>query len=180
MHQLIATYLFQNKKCPLPGIGHLFIQQTAAQTDFVNKQIFAPSSVIQFSTNEIENENFLENLSAHSNKTIAEVKKHLQNLFSDQYFSIAGVGSFSKENDKLKFIPTVLEDDLLQPVKANRVVHQNEAHTMVVGDTETTTAAMTEYFAEEEITKDYWWVWALALGGLAIAAIFIYYFVLNN
>ena len=48
MHHLIASYLFQNKTCPLPGLGTLSINTSAAEADFTIKQIAAPKPVIQF------------------------------------------------------------------------------------------------------------------------------------
>jgi hypothetical protein len=176
MHQLIATYLFQHKQCPLPGLGHLYVQQLPAETNFVNKQINAPQLVVKFSTTQIDDEEFL-NYAAKVNNTNSKfIKDELQQLFTKDNFVIHGVGDFTKDNAKFDFVPNVINPLFYQSTYAERVVHENEAHSMVVGDTETTTTAMTEYFAEDVIKKEYWWVWALILGGISIAAICIYYF----
>jgi hypothetical protein len=176
MHQLIATYLFQNKQCPLPGLGHLYVEQVSAESDFLNKQINAPQSFVKFSSTLVDDESFLNYAAKVNNTSGTFIKDELQQFFAKDNFAINGVGEFTKENGKLNFSPTTIDPLFYQPTHAERVVHENEAHNMVVGDTETTTTAMTEYFAEDEINKDYWWVWALVLGGISIAAICIYYF----
>jgi hypothetical protein len=175
MHKLIATYLFQQKQCPLPGLGHLYIQQIPAETNFVNKQINAPQSVVKFSSTQVDDENFLNYVTKVNNANSTFIKDELQQLFAKNNFVIYGVGEFTNKNGKLDFVPERINPLFSQPTHAERVVHENEAHNMVVGDTETTTTAMTEYFAEDEIKKDYWWVWAIVLGGISIAAVCIYY-----
>jgi hypothetical protein len=178
MHQLIATYLFQHNYCPLPGLGHLYIQTLAAQTDFLNKQIISPQASIQFSKNEKEPNAFLDYVSKTLEESTETVKEKLQNFLVPNHVAIHGVGHIAKENGNIVFESIKTNDYFTTPVIAQRVVHENEAHAMMVGDTETTTTAMTAYYAEDETPKDYWWVWALVLGLLAIAAICVHYFVL--
>ncbi|MBL0146223.1 MAG: hypothetical protein IPP48_11050 [Chitinophagaceae bacterium] len=62
---------------------------------------------------------------------------------------------------------------------AERVIHEAAEHNMLVGDKETTTTQMTEYYADTSVVKDRWWIWTIILGFGGIAAILFYYFVLN-
>ena len=48
MQKLIASYLFQNKTCPLPGLGTLSVLESGAEADFTNKSIAAPKQFITF------------------------------------------------------------------------------------------------------------------------------------
>ncbi|MBP6432577.1 MAG: hypothetical protein KA319_12495 [Ferruginibacter sp.] len=176
MHKLIATYLFQHKQCPLPGLGHLYVLQIPAINNFINKQIIAPQWVVKFSATQIDDENFLNYAAKINNTNSSSIKQQLQNLFTQNNISIHGVGEFKNENGKFDFVAEEINPLFSQPTNADRVVHENEAHTMVVGDTETTTTAMTEYFADDEVKKDYWWVWALVIAGISIAAICMYFF----
>jgi hypothetical protein len=66
----------------------------------------------------------------------------------------------------------------LQPVKAERVIHPEAEHQILVGDKETTNTLMTEYFSEEvHVKKNRWWIWAIILCLVALIIILLY---LNN
>jgi hypothetical protein len=62
----------------------------------------------------------------------------------------------------------------LQPVNAERVIHPEAEHAILVGDKETTNTEMTEYFSETTEQKSRWWIWAIVLGVSGIAALIIY------
>ena len=52
MQELLTDYLFQNKKCPLPGVGTLVIHRKEAQIFVTEKKITAPQEDIFFFTDE--------------------------------------------------------------------------------------------------------------------------------
>ena len=54
MQDQIASYLFQHKTCPLPGLGTLSIFNSGAEADFTNKMFAAPKAFIQFTDNETD------------------------------------------------------------------------------------------------------------------------------
>lgn len=88
---------------------------------------------------------------------------------------LEGVGSFTKDTaGEWIFQQQEFPAAFAQPVKAERVIHPEAAHSMLVGDKETTTSVMTEYYNETPGRKDYWWVWAIVLAALAVATIIIY------
>ena len=60
-------------------------------------------------------------------------------------------------------------------MEAERVIHPQAEHSILVGDKETTNTVMTDYFNEEPVVKDRWWIWAIVLG-LAALAILLFYF----
>ena len=63
------------------------------------------------------------------------------------------------------------------PVHAEKIVRENAAHTMLVGDKETNTMEMTEYFQEEEHSgKGKVWIIALVIAIIAIAVLFIRFY----
>jgi hypothetical protein len=51
---------------------------------------------------------------------------------------------------------------------------------MLVGDKETTTTQMTEYFTDAPEATDKWWIWAIVLGVIGIGVLFFHYFVANQ
>lgn len=167
MYSIIATSLLQNKICILPGIGTLSVQTIPAQTDFVNSRILAPDYIISFTDDESVAVSFNE-FSAISQllKREIDINGHAE---------INGVGVFVKDDSgKITFTPEQINTAFAQPISAERVIRQNTEHTMLVGDKETTNVVMTEYFTEEIILKDKWWIWAIVLGVIGIAATIIH------
>src|SRR5688572_14462958 len=50
MQELLATYLFQYKTCPLPGIGSLSVNDKSASFVLGEKLLYPPSPVITYSS----------------------------------------------------------------------------------------------------------------------------------
>lgn len=183
MQQLIASYLFQNKNCPLPGIGSLFIQTEGAQADFTNHLVNAPRHTIQFSDKEINASGLMNYLAERTRFTEDEVMESFQNFsarFKNQIASkekaeLPGIGNFFvDENGNTIFEQEELSTVFNKAVTANRVIHPHAEHTMLVGDKETTNTMMTEYFSEEAEVKDRWWIWVIVLTALALLAFLLY------
>jgi hypothetical protein len=184
MHQLIATYLFQNKECPLMEYGHLYTNTSSAEAYFLNKQIEAPKQSIHFSTKEINSDSFINYIATQKNIVVEnakeEIKNFIQQLFSSTQNKINGVGIFNKENDVINFQSSTFNNLFSPPAKAERVIHEAAEHTMLVGDKETTTTQMTEYFTDTPVATDKWWIWAIVLGVIGIGVLFFHYFVANQ
>ena len=64
----------------------------------------------------------------------------------------------------------------MQPVQAEKVIHKDAEHSILVGDKERTNVEMNEYYSDEEegSAKYKWWLWAAILGAVAIGAIVLY------
>ena len=183
MQKLLADYLFQYKQCSLPEIGTLYIKNTAAFSIFGERTISSPVPVIAFNddvhgTENVETyialqKNITRDDAAHQLKKIVDIIKTLP---LGQHLEIPNAGKFYKdEYEKIGFIAVEASAHFLPQVAAERVVHPNDSHTMLVGETETSTAAMAEYFAEEEpAMKSKWWIFAIVSFAVAIAAVGFY------
>ena len=180
MQQLLADYLFQNKQCALPIIGTLHIKNTSASSIFGERKISAPVPVIEFnddihSTAHVEAYIALQKNITREDATqqLKKFEQNIQALPLGQRIEIPNVGEFYKdENDIIGFTAALAPAYFLPQVAAERVVHPNDSHTMLVGETETNTAAMAEYFSEEEpIMKSKWWIFAIVSFVLAAAAV---------
>jgi hypothetical protein len=183
MQQLLADYLFQNKQCALPQIGTLRIKNTVASSIFGERKISAPIPVIEFNDDVHSTEDVEAYLALHKNVTREEAAHQLKKMVEDiqalplgQRLEIPNIGKFYKdENEKIGFIALEVPAHFLPQATAERVVHPNDSHTMLVGETETNTAVMAEYFSEEETTKkSKWWIFAVASFALAAAAVGFY------
>ena len=183
MHQLIASYLFQYKECPLPGLGTLTVTAGKAETDFLNTAVNAPLPTILFDTKENEASSLLDYIAAKTNDDALHVVEKLSQFCNTlksavivgNTATLKGVGDFfSDASGKIKFKANSLPAAFLQPVKAERVIHPESEHHMLVGDKETTNKHMNEYFSETPVKKDRWWIWAIVLGAIALIALLLY------
>jgi len=166
MEQNIASYLFRNGYCILPGIGKLTLVTTPAETDFINGYINAPVQTIVFST-EDKNASIFNELSA--------VSEHLKMMLdAKRTVLLNGIGTFSKDdNGDIHFTPLQTDAALSNPVHAERVVHQHTEHTMLVGDKETTNVVMTEYFSDVPVQKSRWWIGAVIIAAVALVLLIV-------
>lgn len=184
MQELIAAYLFQHKKCPLPRIGILSVRLQEAEQVPGEKIITVPPPEVIFSNHEADPAEFIEFISA--NKFISrEEAGYLLDKSCEEMLAlppsgsatIPGAGKFIKDPvGKLIFVPAALPPYFLPDVPAERVVHADSSHSMLVGDKETSTAAMTEYYTDAgPERKKRGWVWAALILLLLSAATIIFY-----
>jgi hypothetical protein len=183
MHHLIASYLFQYKNCPLPGFGTLFIKQGNAESDFLNKAIKGPQSSITFEAQENDASNLLDFIALKNSYTVMEAIDMLgqfcNNLKSatllNKPVTLSGVGDFFTDNSgNINFKPKLLPLAFAQPVNAERVIHPQAEHQILVGDKETTNTLMTEYFSDVPVKKNRWWIWAILLLIIGLITVSIY------
>ena len=167
MYNIIAPSFFQKKNCVLPGVGRLSLVTHSAETDFSNVQIKAPRQEIVF-TPAGKGAPVFNEFSA-----ISEMMK--RNLDEGGGVDLMGIGHFTKDQSgAIVFTPFSIDVDFSQPVTAERVIHKDAEHNILVGDKETTNVEMTEYFSEEPEAKDRWWIWALVLGATGFGVIAYY------
>lgn len=169
MNKIIAPTLFHNKICRLPGIGTLKMVSNAAESDFVNSRINAPFETIDFTPVE-SGDDFFNEFSAFS--------ELLQTKLDEKgNYLLNGIGTFVKANDgEISFNPFRLDATFTPAISVERVVRQDAAHAILVGDQETTNVEMTEYFSEQPSPKDLWWVWALIFGLIGISILVFFYY----
>lgn len=189
MHHLIASYLFQNKTCPIPGLGTLTVHVSGAKADFTNQQIAAPEPFIQFTDRETNAVGFLNYVAAKTHSNTYEVTEALNHFCDDlkkgisshAKASLDGVGNFVVDNNgNIIFEQLVLPAAFRQPAFAERVIHPKSEHHILVGDKETTNTLMTELLSEKPGEKDRWWIWAIVLGVVALLLLLLYFTELNG
>ncbi|MBL7702998.1 MAG: hypothetical protein JNM14_12160 [Ferruginibacter sp.] len=189
MQNQIAAYLFQNKSCSLPGLGTLSIQTSAAGSDFTNKLITAPKASVQFTESETDSTGLLDYLAATTGGTKYEVTEALDHFCDDlrniitrqPEVQLENLGSFFVDaSGKINFKQQQLPSAFTQPVFAERVIHPDAEHQILVGDKETTNTVMTELLAPKAETKDRWWIWAIVLGITGLIPLLIYFTEFNG
>lgn len=191
MFQLFCKYLILHKKASVPGLGVFFIERTPAKLDFANKIFLAPEVQINFKAQAAADDHRLYTFISREQKIDATeaavrynafVNKLRKNLAENSSLELPGIGVLSQNAEgKIFFKATVLRD-YLPPASAERVIRENSEHHVLVGDNTRTKTQMKEVLAdnlqEPSYAKDYWWMFAIALGIIGIATIVYYY--LNN
>ena len=187
MQELFASYLVQKKECSIPLIGKFKINTQTAELDIANKQILPPADEIIFSegadyladdlTNYIS---VSKNLSAHE----AEEKIHhwclhsKSKLDSGEKIMFDSVGTLQKDEAGAIFFQRKNGVQFFANISAERVVHKNSEHAVLVGDRETTSSAMNEYYRDVPLMlrKSSWKLWAIILFILSLIIISIYFY----
>jgi hypothetical protein len=177
MHQLIASYLFQNKTCPLPGLGILSLTTGEANAGFSNKIITAPAPAIHFEPGETNAVGLLSYVAGSTTQALDHFCDNLKKgIGRHSTAKLEGIGDFVvNSNGDISFVQVELPGAFLQPVTAERIVHPEAEHSILVGDKETTNTLMTGYFSEEPVVKDRWWIWAIVLGLIGLIMLLIYF-----
>ncbi len=184
MQKQIASYLFQNKSCPLPGIGTLSVLSSGAEADFTDKSIAAPNSFISFANTESDTTGLLKYLAATGSGSIDETAQSLDQFCDDlkkriaeqSFVNLNQIGNFFIDGSgNIDFKQEELPAVFSQAVYAERVIHPEAEHQILVGDKETTNTIMTERLAAIPETKDRWWIWAVVLGAISLVLLLIYF-----
>ena len=185
MLRLISSYLTQNKSATLPFIGSFQTRNNAAKIDMINKVILPPQEEIVFTQQEEKTSRGLVSHLASSkgisaNEAEEQLKIFCKNVSLDlnagERYLIDAFGSLQQsDTGQLLFVP--LESyKYLRPIPAARVIRENQPHQVLVGDKETTSSVMTDYFsAPLPIPKDRWVLYSILLTVICIIALIYYY-----
>src|SRR5437868_716768 len=151
MHELIASYLFQNQSCPLPGLGKLSIVTSKAQSNFGDNVVNAPKQSVQFSADDTDSSDLIAYLSSKTNTdphasgmALNEFCRRIKDdTTSHSSANLDGVGNFVIDNNgELGFVPLEIPQVFVQSVPVVSVVRADAEHNILVGDKETTNIQM--------------------------------------
>lgn len=187
MQELITSYLIQAKDCSLPGIGTFKKVNKPAFLDMANQKMFPPTEEITFSerADKIPDE-MIKYISVKKHIDSSESKNQIKEwcgaikdkLALGETVVFESIGSVQKDSagnvvfERQKYLT------LFEPVIAERVIHKEREHAVLVGDKETTSSAMNQLLNEEPVEeKDASWkVIALVLLLVALLIIFFHAF----
>lgn len=187
MYAELYQYFILHKRLSLPGVGTFLLDRQPAENDFLNRQIKAPVHSIAFANSfDTASKKFFAWLGHALNISDRDAVMRFNDFAFDMKKQIAdgatvnwnGVGVLSKGlAGEIKFIPqeiVVAE----RPVQAEKVIREKAEHMVRVGEDQKTSAEMTEILNKPEATRSLWWVYALAVGVLAI--VFICWYLSQN
>ena len=183
MEELLATYLFQNKSCPLPGVGSLSIGDNTAYYVLGEKQIHPPMPYISFSPAERSTDDLVKFISTRTDISNDEAARQLGvycaklnslDAYAESELPFAGKFYVDVEGS-LVFKAIHFPEDFLAPLHAEKMIHPEATHNILVGDKESNSALMTQFYSESPLKRDRWWIWAIVLFLIASISIIIYY-----
>jgi hypothetical protein len=184
MKSIITSYLLQSRKSTLPYIGTFYHQWSSSKLDVVNKKLLPPISEINFHESSDPDAGYLANYIARKqNIELHEAKIRLdkycyswkEKLNLGDPLNLASIGTLKKNSEG--HISLEKEDvSFWQPVNAQRVLHQDAAHNVLVGDKETTSTLMNQYYnGEIVLEKSHWGTWAIILLAIAACVLFFHF-----
>ena len=184
MKSIITSFLLQSPKSTLPYIGIFYYQWTSSKLDVVNKQLLPPASEINFyESSDTDAGNLADYIALKQNLELHEARIRLdkfcyswkEKLNVGEPLNLANVGTLKKNSDG--HISLVKEAvNFWQPVNAQRVLHQDATHSVLVGDKETTSTLMNQYFnGEIVLEKSHWGTWAIIILAIAACVLFFHF-----
>ena len=183
MKELVANYLLQYQNCPLPSVGTLQILREPATVIQGEKLITSPKYRIEFNPIEISAAGFIKFIAASSHQNEELALENLQAfctsltlLREEEELALPMLGTFSVDIDgRLSFNENLSKESFSPAVHAERVIHENDTHPILVGDTETTNQLMSDFYNEPTARRsDRWWIWAIVLSVAAAVAILLF------
>jgi nucleoid DNA-binding protein len=183
MQKYIHKYFALNRSVSLPGIGSFVAETRNAKLDFIDKTLEAPIYAIRFDKNEVADEKFYGFLSRETgveqSKIVEDLRgftAHLkEQLEQNRPVGLPGIGTLIKNALGYELVADNSIQNYFPSISAERIIRQNAEHTVKVGEEERTSTQMHEHFQQKKVKEDNWFVHALILGAIGIAAIAIYY-----
>lgn len=182
MYPLIYKYLLLNKQVSIPGVGNFEIQRTSAKLDFLHNTIKAPQEEVVFKNETaLADKNFFKFLALEMNvdeidsiKQFHEYAHHLKSeINNSSVVELPQLGVIRKDNmGKLQF-ENVLS--LKNYFVDTHVTHldKKEVEKVVINESKTVIDSEEEdMYIEGTPKKDLWWVWAILLGLIGLAALY--------
>jgi len=186
MYAILNKYLFLNKSIPVPGLGTICMESLPATIDASTRTISPPVYRFRFDKFfDSPDKDLFTYLSEQQDISDYEALRQYNDFAYSlrdrlNYFREApweGLGMLKKDDmGEIHFDSTISTPGFLQPVPAEKVVHANAKHTLLVGDRERTNREMSDWFAEEPVHGNrLWWMVAL-IAGIAAALIIMFHF----
>jgi hypothetical protein len=177
MYAELYRYFILHKKLSVPGIGTFLLERKPAESDFLNRQVKAPVYSIAFANSfDSAPRKFFTWLGNALNISDRDAVIRFNDFAFDMKKQVGegatinwnGIGSLSKGlAGEIKFTADkVMPGE--KPVVAEKIIREKAEHMVRVGEDQKTSAEMTEILNKPAAARSFWWVYALAVGILAL------------
>ncbi|MEO7801685.1 MAG: hypothetical protein ABIR81_06785 [Ginsengibacter sp.] len=186
MHKLIAEYLLQSDTCSLPPLGVFTRAFNSAKIDSVNKLIYPPYHNFQFQNiDQPVSKGIIEFISYRKDIDASSAISYINDFLKKQAQEVKNGAPLCFDNigclqlDEARTINFVAEEiaPLLPVLPAEKIIHADTSHNVLVGDRETTSQVMKDFYTEKPVIKfGKWKFWAAILiaAGLIIIIASLY------
>jgi len=189
MEDLVTSYLIQKKDCHLPLLGNFIIKTAPASLDIATKTIFPSTDEIIFNDKGDYLSEELKNYISRLHKIpVHEAEEKINNwclhakvkLDSGEKIFFDSVGNLQKNAVGNIFFQRGKDINFYEPVTAQRVIHKNTEHAVLVGDKETTSVVMNEFYRDDVVIqkKPLWKICAVILLVISLLVLLFYFY--NN
>ncbi len=188
MFHILFKYLILKKQLHIPGIGQFIIVQLPSRLNYTSNVIHAPVSIVQFNnTNASADKSFFDFITTELQTGKGEAIRQfhdfsfkLSNLVNTQNsLQLPGMGIISKDsNNTLSFEPVPMIQNYFPDVSLESFAPAENAERLRIPQGPT---AISIKSANEHPRKKYrWWIAAIILGIIGVAAIAYYYISKNQ
>ncbi len=181
MYGELYQYLILHKQLNIPGIGIFQIERIPADIDFISKIVNPPAySIALHHSNASPSQKIFSWLSDVQNISERDALSRFNDfafelrnkIMSGEKLQWEGIGTLSKGlAGEIRFEAAMKGMTMGTPVSANKVIRENAAHTVRVGENHKTSIEMKEYLNPADGKRSYWWAAALIIGLLAFVFI---------
>ncbi len=187
MQDLITSFIIQSKECKLRDIGRFKVVNTSAEVDIANKKMNPPATEIIFSGREEKiSDGLVKYVSDKKNITVTEALDELkkwcaaskEKLKNGGEISLEPLGVLRRETSGIIFVQSRNSIEFFEPVEAERVIHIYSEHAVLVGDRETTSSAMNQYYQEEASAEksNSWKIFAIIFLAIGLFLLFLHFY----
>lgn len=173
MHTLISSFLIQHGHLKLAGIGQFEMQAASAVSDVASKMIYPPETNIVFKEDgDYTSEEFIAYTAYKTHTDISSAGKRVQEWIDDliqqldnhEYIHFPTIGKLVKNDEDIILFQSASSSGTLQPVPAERVIHEKDTHKVLVGDVESDSEKMNQLLHPETTPhRQAWWKAALII-----------------
>lgn len=156
---LLHDFFIQNGSLSLPGVGTFRLMRISAQVDFANRKMLPPSYTVRFDNrNDAPSRELFDYIAMRTGTDDLEAVRMVNHFAFDMKDRLQhgdqvewkGFGTILPDRGSgFDFEPNRMTFDFTSEVEAQRVVHRDVEHTIVVGDEEKTNVEMLEILSEE-------------------------------
>ncbi|MCZ2458895.1 MAG: hypothetical protein LC128_04640 [Chitinophagales bacterium] len=188
MYDELYRYLVFNKQLNIPGIGNFMVSRKPANCDFPEKKAYPPSYSISLEKESgITSKNLFFALSESMNISDRDAVIKFNDFAFDLKKRITegeevlwkGVGTFFLKDDGSFSLTPEEAKEMEEPVVAEKILHENAEHTILVGEKERSSVEMTQFFSQPEAVNTRWWLAPLIVG-LIIFLLLFFQFINND
>jgi hypothetical protein len=177
----LTRYLIQFQQVHVPTVGTLKLVQQPASLDVANKIIHPPQFTLRFSEDGWLTKHqlwyfgtLLEANETGTREALQDAGLQMRKAIERAAFTWNGLGTFTYIDHKIQFEPQ-LQEPVLQPVAAERVLREGVQHSVLVGDQVVFSNGTSEVIEQDVKHRN----WAMVAGWAAVVlAIFFIVFYL--